>query len=656
MIPLKISLKNFLSYGPKTQDVEFYKYRLICLSGKNGHGKSALLDAITWAIWGQARKTISTVKPDKDLVHLGQTQMSVIFEFEIDSQVYRIKREFALTYGKPYASLDIALLKKNELTILSAKTIKETQKIIEKIIGLDFEGFCNSAFLRQGQSNEFSQKSPKERKEILGKILGLEKYEKTKKLALEKARTQQAEGKTFAKLKERLEQEIDNYKILTQSAKELVSSLSQEQKTELEINQKLLIVRNEQNELYKKQKEYEHINIEIQRNLNSKSELYEQLKETKAHWSAIHKAFLTLSTQSNLEEKKEKIKKQIKDIQETHQTRLILKEKLLSAKELLQNIEAKIEREFDVNTKENNKELERLRTVQTKLITEKNSIDKQKNIISIELEAVEEKIKDKKNQKQNFNLQEKIDTIQKQFERRKEFYQKYISQGKFIQQDINKINDKKSVYLFADNPNCPLCEQLVSASRKRFLLKKIQKDEQFKKHRINRLFKITQELKKVLYEQHAFLQKLIKQDEEKKILNVEYKELITNQQKQKVKLDQITSEEIKLNKEIKNQSEKINQYELCILKEIENKKNKKEKNVDYIKTKSNLEVLKEEIDKKSYNQKEQEEKEKELDKINNQIMLHIKKTEKQKIKNQYKKTILSLIEQIKQQKILIKTL
>jgi len=62
MIPLKLQLKNFLSYGSELQTIDFTSYPLICLSGKNGHGKSALLDAITWAVWGQARKTLSTSK------------------------------------------------------------------------------------------------------------------------------------------------------------------------------------------------------------------------------------------------------------------------------------------------------------------------------------------------------------------------------------------------------------------------------------------------------------------------------------------------------------------------------------------------------------------------------------------------------------------
>jgi len=55
MIPLGLSLKNFLSYGENAPSLDFRQFRLACLSGKNGHGKSALLDALIWALWGQCR-------------------------------------------------------------------------------------------------------------------------------------------------------------------------------------------------------------------------------------------------------------------------------------------------------------------------------------------------------------------------------------------------------------------------------------------------------------------------------------------------------------------------------------------------------------------------------------------------------------------------
>jgi len=84
MIPIKLELKNFLSYGDKTVTVDFSDYSLICLSGKNGNGKSALLDAITWAIWGQGRKVSGQSKADAGLLRLGQSRMIVSLEFFIE--------------------------------------------------------------------------------------------------------------------------------------------------------------------------------------------------------------------------------------------------------------------------------------------------------------------------------------------------------------------------------------------------------------------------------------------------------------------------------------------------------------------------------------------------------------------------------------------
>ena len=54
MIPLKLRLSNFMCYRDE-QTLDFSGIHLACLTGDNGHGKSALLDAITWALWGRAR-------------------------------------------------------------------------------------------------------------------------------------------------------------------------------------------------------------------------------------------------------------------------------------------------------------------------------------------------------------------------------------------------------------------------------------------------------------------------------------------------------------------------------------------------------------------------------------------------------------------------
>lgn len=188
MIPIKIQIKNFLSYGAELQTIDFGNYHLICLSGKNGHGKSALLDAMTWAIWGHARKAGATAKADSGLIRLGQKQMLVIFDFVFNFQHYRIRREVLISQAKTTAVLEFGMIQDDGVITLTDKTIKATQDSIIRLIGLDFDSFINSAFLRQGGSNEFSKKSSKERKEILAAILGLNHYEQLKDLAAEKVR------------------------------------------------------------------------------------------------------------------------------------------------------------------------------------------------------------------------------------------------------------------------------------------------------------------------------------------------------------------------------------------------------------------------------------------------------------------------------------
>src|SRR3990167_10508704 len=251
MIPLKLQLKNFLSYGSEIQTVDFSSYPLICLSGKNGHGKSALLDAMTWALWGQARKIAAASKAYQGLLRLGQTQMMVSLDFEFNGQVYRVRREFAQTYGKPYAALDFGILnqEKNTLLPLSDKTIRETQAKIERTLNLDFESFSNSAFLRQGQANEFSTKSPKDRKEILATILGLNKYETIRKLAMEKARQASAEKTQLLALQEKYTLELSKTEDITKQLAEITTKLTNFELEEINLQNQKNTLENEQKQL-----------------------------------------------------------------------------------------------------------------------------------------------------------------------------------------------------------------------------------------------------------------------------------------------------------------------------------------------------------------------------------------------------------------------
>ena len=84
MVPLQLRLKNFLSYGEDAPVLDLEDIHVACLSGGNGQGKSALLDAITWAVWGEARKSSEARKPDEELLRIGSS---------VDGGLVRVHRE-----------------------------------------------------------------------------------------------------------------------------------------------------------------------------------------------------------------------------------------------------------------------------------------------------------------------------------------------------------------------------------------------------------------------------------------------------------------------------------------------------------------------------------------------------------------------------------
>ena len=83
MIPVEMKLKNFLSYGEEVPPLDFTQFHVACLSGANGQGKSALLEALAWAIWGEGRKGNQERKADSSLLRLGKDNMMVDIIFDL---------------------------------------------------------------------------------------------------------------------------------------------------------------------------------------------------------------------------------------------------------------------------------------------------------------------------------------------------------------------------------------------------------------------------------------------------------------------------------------------------------------------------------------------------------------------------------------------
>lgn len=186
MIPISLSLHNFLSYGPRVPPLDFTQFKVACLTGSNGHGKSALLDAITYALWGEARKSQHERRPDDGLLRLGAAEMRVEFCFALDEEQFRVIRSFRKGRRQGMTQLELQVFDpagNTYRTLSENASLVRTQERIDQLLCMNYDTFINSAFILQGRADEFTQKGARQRKEILADLLGLSRYDRLQELA-----------------------------------------------------------------------------------------------------------------------------------------------------------------------------------------------------------------------------------------------------------------------------------------------------------------------------------------------------------------------------------------------------------------------------------------------------------------------------------------
>lgn len=214
MIPLRLRLENFLSYRDAVE-LDLQGVEVACLCGDNGHGKTALLDAITWALWGGARGRVygggGGGSPD-ELVHQGRPEMSVELDFLVEDAQYRVVRKHQA--GTPRRSgathWDLQSWTGSEYrTIVEGGGVRDTAERIERLLRMDYETFVRSAFLLQGQADRFTASRPAERKETLAEILGLRLYESLERRARDAARDSRGRIDRLQGEQENLAREVD---------------------------------------------------------------------------------------------------------------------------------------------------------------------------------------------------------------------------------------------------------------------------------------------------------------------------------------------------------------------------------------------------------------------------------------------------------------
>lgn len=222
MIPLQLTLSNFFSYQHATLD--FSGLHTACICGENGAGKSSLLEAIAWAVWGKSR-----AKTEDDAIRLGEKEVYVEFTFQYQEQVFRILR--SRRRGQS-AALEFQVQTAEGFRAITAKGVRDTQQKIIDVLKLDYDTFIHSAYLRQGHADDFMLKRPRERKQVLADLLKLDRYDKLAERARDISKQAKGQLELMERHIEQLDAELDSDRRLDvelADAERAIATLQQQQ-------------------------------------------------------------------------------------------------------------------------------------------------------------------------------------------------------------------------------------------------------------------------------------------------------------------------------------------------------------------------------------------------------------------------------------------
>ncbi len=354
MIPQKLTLKNFLSYREATLD--FSGLHTACICGSNGSGKSSLLEAMAWAIWGESR-----AESKDDIIYMGELETQVDFIFISQGNLYRVIRnrrrgqsgtlEFQVATTVLQEIEDLDQIKFRTLT---EKGIAPTQQKIIDYLKLDYDTFTNSAYLRQGKADEFMIKRPAERKEILANLLKLDQYDGLSDKAKDLAKSYKSQAEILEQTLTSNQVQIDQKGQLEQDIIQLQNTINQlqekqaqdrEQYQQLQAQQhhrqsweKLLTGQQQQHQTFAQ--DYRRLQQELVTTQQQSQELEAVLKqETEIQTGYTH--FQTLQTTE------ETLSAQFKIYQDSQQQRQQLQEQqrqhLNTLQQQIQGLQARLE-------------------------------------------------------------------------------------------------------------------------------------------------------------------------------------------------------------------------------------------------------------------------------------------------------------------------
>jgi DNA repair exonuclease SbcCD ATPase subunit len=203
-----VSWKNFLSTGSAGTTVQLDRSTTTLIIGKNGEGKSTILDALCFGLFG---KPFRSVKKSQLINSINGKGTMVTIEFTIAKNRYRVER------GIKPNKFDIY---QNDELINQDAAAKDYQKVLEQqILKLNYKTFTQVVILGSASFVPFMQLSPQQRRDVIEDILDIRIFSTMNQLLKERS-------SSTKEAMQRVESEISNAKTKVDSQQTLIETIS----------------------------------------------------------------------------------------------------------------------------------------------------------------------------------------------------------------------------------------------------------------------------------------------------------------------------------------------------------------------------------------------------------------------------------------------
>jgi DNA repair protein SbcC/Rad50 len=458
MIPLHLRISGFLSYRDPVE-LDFDSINLACISGHNGAGKSSLLDAFTWSLFGEARGR------GADVINLNQDVKAaeVALTFRYEGNVYRVQRtlprgkstvlEFQVLDGGQKAEGGRQEAEGGIWRPLTEKTTRETQARIEQTLQLDYETFINASFFLQGKADQFTQKKASERKAILSTILGLEIWDTYKERTAEKRKLLERDVDEVDGRIAEIDAELSEEDVRRTRLRELEANLKQLGGSRAAQEKTLETIKNTAAVLDGQRKLLETLERALEKSRTSLAGLESRLAEKESE----------LATYADLVTRAQEIESAYKawqkaraDVEKMNQVAAQFREHDEKRQPLLREIEVE----------------------KAKLKQERGELSKQYSVISIQLEGMEQL--EGRLEAAQASLQEAENRVNERIEletSRNEARERQAAlkvENESLRREMDELKSRIEALKVADGAECPLCGQPLSEAHRKSTLRQLE--------------------------------------------------------------------------------------------------------------------------------------------------------------------------------------